>query len=290
MYTIKNLTPVEPAEVSNEIAFEGVPLNGQPDGKNLLGRQVSLLDMETHLARNTGSGEVAGPLERTIDAKVLAETERAEDAEGDLAGAITDEQSRAKGIEGTLEALETTDKTNLVAAVNEVNSAATDKIDKACIPLDGDDKHELVNDIDFTTDGTTGKVVVTKYLSDVDDNTTRDVEATIPDATDEHDGLMSKEQAAALASAYQKPADGIPDTDLTEAVQSSLTLADTALQTVAVEVDGGITGDDTTGSPLDLSTEVKEDLTNLAYLPVIPETDGKYKLVVTGGAAAWEEI
>lgn len=59
--------------------------------------------------------------EDVLDGKIDAETTRAELAEGVLDDKITAEENRAKGVEGDLSELTTTDKSDLVSAINEVD-------------------------------------------------------------------------------------------------------------------------------------------------------------------------
>ena len=63
-------------------------------------------------------------ISETSAADVAREQQRAENAEADLQSQITAEVNRAKGVEGTLSSLTTDAKTNLVAAINEVDSHA----------------------------------------------------------------------------------------------------------------------------------------------------------------------
>lgn len=59
--------------------------------------------------------------EAVLDGKIDAEIIRAELAEGVLDDKITAEENRAKGVEGDLSELTTTDKSDLVSAINEVD-------------------------------------------------------------------------------------------------------------------------------------------------------------------------
>lgn len=62
------------------------------------------------------------------------------------------------------------------------------------------------------------------------------------DNTPDLEKPLSNDAQAALGLKYQKPTDGIPKTDLSPAVQASLTKADTAVQTQAVTSVQGRTG------------------------------------------------
>lgn len=70
------------------------------------------IDAEAQRAKNA---------EDILDGKIDAETTRAELAEGVLDDKITAEENRAKGVEGDLSELTTTDKSDLVSAINEVD-------------------------------------------------------------------------------------------------------------------------------------------------------------------------
>jgi hypothetical protein len=93
---INELTPI--SEVTVETKFEGVVETKDPLGR--LGRRATGKQLEVFIAR------AGGDVDLLAAAKAAAET------------------SRAKGVEGALANLNTENKSNLVAAVNEVKSTA----------------------------------------------------------------------------------------------------------------------------------------------------------------------
>jgi hypothetical protein len=93
---INELTPI--SEVTVETKFEGVVETKDPQGR--LGRRATGKQLEVFIAR------AGGDVDLLADAKVKAET------------------GRAKGVEGALANLNTENKSNLVAAVNEVKGTA----------------------------------------------------------------------------------------------------------------------------------------------------------------------
>lgn len=56
-----------------------------------------------------------------LSSAISAETNRSQSVEGNLSNAISVETNRAQGVEGSLSNLTTTDKTNLVDAINELD-------------------------------------------------------------------------------------------------------------------------------------------------------------------------
>ena len=97
------------------------------DGAYVARTGSNYLDAATTLAEEAG----------LLDAALKAESDRAVAAEGVNAQAIADEVTRATGVEGALENLQTTDKTNLVAAINEVAEAAGEGTDALKTAING---------------------------------------------------------------------------------------------------------------------------------------------------------
>lgn len=148
---------------------------------------------------------------------------------------------------GNIGQLTTTDKTNLVAAVNEVKHTVDSKQDKL---IAGDN-------ITIAADGKT--ISATGGGSSYDDTELRqrigDIEAkestwdaksnfsgsyndltdkpTIPDSVTE--GTVSGWGFTKNTGTYSKPTDGIPKADLANDVQDSLSKAETALQSVSTD-------------------------------------------------------
>jgi hypothetical protein len=94
-------------------------------GTNHLDGATSLSDESTKLDTALKAEETRALAAEGVNAQAIAdETTRATAAEGVNAQAITDETTRATGVEGDLANLGTTAKGNLVAAINEVATAA----------------------------------------------------------------------------------------------------------------------------------------------------------------------
>jgi hypothetical protein len=271
MYAIKDLMPVEQADVTGGLAFEGVP-DPLPTGTTLLGRQVSLAKMETYLDREGGA--IAASTADAID----AHNSRGSEEEPDtgvhpyLQGLVSDEEGRAKGVEGDPTALPDDIKAATLAAAirNEYDRATGVEID---LTQSVSSAVERINAVDaeiYTLETT---------INAVDGrvgNTSLNTSAQTATAA-------INEVLAKANEAYHKPNDGIPDTDLTEAVQTSLGAADSALQAVTVESGDGldITGAGTAAEPLAISLD--GFLQGLAGL-VNPTDIGNYALNWDGAA------
>ena len=107
------------SEITNDTMFEVV--DNDESGHGLDNYQATALQIEGHINRENGA------VHERISAAVTAEKGRAEDNEremserqDDLEEAIANEKNRAEGVEGDIALLETTDKSNLVAAINTV--------------------------------------------------------------------------------------------------------------------------------------------------------------------------
>ena len=132
----------------------------------------------------------------------------------DLANDTSQATSGLSNKLGDLNNLATTDKTSLVAAVNEVKGIA-------------DGKQDTINDLESIRTGAAKGATALQSVP----NTYRT--AAAQDVID--NGLSGRVSAiegkeAGWNDKYAKPADGIPKTDLANDVQASLGKADTALQ------------------------------------------------------------
>lgn len=122
--------------------------------------------------------------------------------------------------------LTTTNKTNLVAAINEVNAGkvkepTTEGTSGQVLTTDGNGGRTWT-----TIQGGGGGGTIDAYTKAQTDSLLAAKQDTISDLSTIRSGAESG------ATAYQKPSGGIPKTDLASSVQTSLGKADTALQSV----------------------------------------------------------
>ena len=101
--------------------------------------------------------------DETLQSNIEAETTRATTAEGQLNTKIEAETTRAEGVEGTLTSLTTDSKTNLVSAINEVDSHTDTNTSNigTMTSLTTDEKSTLVgaiNEVDSHTDTNTSNI------------------------------------------------------------------------------------------------------------------------------------
>ena len=166
------LTNAVSAEVTRATASEG----------------VLTTNLSTEVSRATAA-------EGVLTSNLNAEITRAEGAEATLTSDLADEVTRAKGVEGALADLTTTAKSNLVAAINEVASSASDdlaEVQDQIDVIDGDEStvgsfRKLVKDsIDGLIDGAPVALNTLKEIADyIDVNPDADVAAAITRVVDD---------------------------------------------------------------------------------------------------------
>jgi hypothetical protein len=225
-------------------------------------------------------------------AAINSENERAEVVEGGLAdlndglsqdnlvAAINNENERAKEAEVVLQNQmgDVPTEQTLIGRINALDNELSTE-EAARKGTDGN-----LENLDSGITGTGRDNLVAAINFTYGEAATGDIDGSrIVSGSVAEDALDTDTQEK-IDSAYQKPEDGIPDADLTEAVQQSLGNADSALQTVAVDPDGGIAGDGKE-TLLALSQAVIDELTALAGIPAA--TEANTYLTYDGEHYAW---
>jgi len=115
------------AAIQSELDATQAAVGVSENGAYVSRTGTNYLDGATSLAEEVGE----------LDTALKAESDRAIAAEGVNAQAVADEAARATAVEGALEDLDTTDKSNLVAAINEVVEAVGDGTDTLKAAING---------------------------------------------------------------------------------------------------------------------------------------------------------
>ena len=105
------------AETNRATGVEGSLTNLSTSAKNNLVSAINEVNSNVTAERQRAEGA-----ETALGTRITNETTAREQADTELGNRITGEENRAKGVEGTLSNLTTSAKTNLVNAINEVDS------------------------------------------------------------------------------------------------------------------------------------------------------------------------
>lgn len=161
---------------------------------------------------------------------------------------------------GDLDELDTTDKSSLVNAINEargtggggsvtidsvLSDASTNPVQNKVIKIALDDKADLSDLSAVATSGNYTDLINKPTIPTKTSDLTNDsgfITSVPVTSVNGQTGVVVLTASDVGAGTYSKPSGGIPKTDLASAVQTSLGLADTALQTAPVASVNGQTG------------------------------------------------